>query len=673
MFPLIYNIHGMLRRHGGIIALIIFVALIYSSPHFIFQKRLATQEFYYSPFLTNLDERHFTAAKVNAVFRDGVVSGDINLYEHRNAPYIMPPIPHLIMGYLSRALGSVKAGFIAGDIIFPALSFFLLYFLGLELTQKKTFAALFASICFFATRAFLFFPLLTRYYQAYILNQIFSVPGRLYFDRFEDPLLTTPFFFLALYLLLRSLTREEPWTPWLAGISAGLLFYVYFYYAVYFFVALGIIAIFFLLQKNKENFKKIIKISAVGLSVSSLYWINFLTLTHLPTYTDIVSRLGPEHSYALFLYLVPAFAYLQHTTLALILYLLLRRESPARAAYLAGILLPVFVVYNFQIITGFNPQPDHWIKPRQFILTLSFLYLGFLLFKNHPRLWRTQYLLPPALLAIFFLVAKSITTQNGIIRIMSLGIVGGITMLAGAYIFSKRKIATTPLRFTGILSLVIIMILCAKGFLTARAFTNNEENRAAATIAPNENVSYRWLNSNTPPGSVIGSISAITNDRIQLFTANKLFISGASNTIASNQELLTRFMLLNRLWGVDPTTFGSYFPTEETYPPKDEDHSAIGYLFGDQYRAQIPGTIFTNKGYGPPKWSDKMRKNIMQNYANFLKEPQRPLPYRLDYLYYGPREQALAPDTSALTSFEKIYDQDSITIYRYTRSSTARQ
>ncbi|MFY9462916.1 MAG: hypothetical protein WAP52_01885, partial [Candidatus Sungiibacteriota bacterium] len=232
-----------IRTHRGLIALIFFVILVHSGHHFFFQKTLAALGLPYYPMLVNVDERRITAAHANAVFRSGAISGDINLFENRGAPYMVPPVPDLIMGYLSRAFGSLKAGFIAGDIIFPALSFFLLYALGLELSRKKTFAALFASAAFFIPRASLYFPLLTSYYQAYILGHTLRLPSRLYFDRFEDPLLTAPFFFLALYLLLRSLTREERWTPWLAGISAGLLWYVYFYYAVYLFVALGVIAL----------------------------------------------------------------------------------------------------------------------------------------------------------------------------------------------------------------------------------------------------------------------------------------------------------------------------------------------------------------------------------------------------------------------------------------------
>lgn len=659
-----------IRQHGALAVLIFFVALIHSGHHFSFQKRLAGQGLPYYPMLVNLDERTFTGAKVNAVFRDGAISGDINLFENRGAPYLMPPLPHLVMGYLSRALGSVKAGFIAGDIIFPALSFFLLYLLGRELIGKKTFAALFASVAFFLPRAFLFFPPLTRYDQAYLLTHTLHLQGRLYFDRFEDPLLTTPFFFLALYLLLRTLTREEPWTPWLAGVSAGLLFYAYFYYAAYFFVALAAVALLFLLQKNNTALKKVIIVGAIGLAVSSFYWINFWALTRLPAYTDIVSRIGPEHGYAPFFYLVPSFAYIQHAILAVMLYFLLRRESPARAAYMAGILLPVFIVYNFQIVTGFNPQPDHWIKPRQFILTLSFLSLGFLLLKNHPRLFSKKYLLPAALLPAIFLLWKGIATENGFVKIASFGGIAGMALLAGAYSFLKRKQSVTPLRFAGILSLVIIAALSIKGFLTAKAFT--EKNVMAATIPPAEDASYRWLNTHTPRGSVVGSLSFTTNLRLQLFTAHKLFVPLGFNTVASNQEILERFMILNRLWDVDARTFGSYFATAKTFPPKDYDHQGISYLFIDKHRATVPGSIFTNKGYGPTVWPDALHAQTIATYVSFTQKKDQSLPYQLDYLYYGPRERVFAKDpTRRYPDLVLVYENTigGIKIYRMPRLS----
>jgi len=631
------------KRHGWLIVLIFFVALIHGGQHFFFQKTLTAQGLPYYPMLVNVDESRITAAHANAVFRAGAISGDINFPEHRDAPYMVPPLPDLIMGYLSRALGSLKAGFIAGDFIFPAVNFFLLYLLGFELARTRTFAALFASASLFITRTFLFIPLLTRYYQAYILNYTFHLQPRLYFDRFEDPLLTAPFFFLALYLLLRSLTREERWAPWLAGISAGLLFYTYFYYMVYFFTALGAIALISLLQKNTAALKKIVIVGAVGLAASLFYWKNFLALTHLSTYTDIISHVGPEHGWAPFFYLVPLFAYAQHTALAIILYLLLRRASPSRAAYMAGLLLPVFVVYNFQIVTGFNPQPDHWIKPQQFILTLSFLYLGFLLVKNHPRILCAKYILLAASLPALFLLWKGIATQNGSIKLTAFCIIAGMALLAGLYFFLKRYASVTPVRFAGILSLAIVVALFTKGFLIAKVFT--EKNIAVATIPLAEDASYRWLTTHTPTASIVGSISAVTNMNLQIFTANKLFVPMGLHTIISNQELLARFMALNRLWGVDPAAFGSYFPTQETYPPKDDDHSIVKYLFGGQYMAQIPGSIFdADRGSSdglPPAPADYQRWAVAE-YQRMIKE--KPVPYKLDYLYYGPRERMLAED-----------------------------
>ena len=678
MYRFLYNKTArLIRAHGGAAMLIFFVALIYGGPHFVSQKILAAQGLSYFPILTNADESRITAAHANAVFRAGAISGDTNFPEYRRAPYMVPPIPDLIMGYLSRALGSLKAGFIAGDLIFPAVSFFLLYLLGLELTHKKTFAALFASASFFITRAFLFFPLLTPYYRAYILNHAFRLQGHLYFDRFEDPLLTAPFFFLALYLLLRAITREERWTPVLAGISGGLLFYVYFYYMAYFFTALGAMALILFLQKNKIALKKIITVGAVGLAVSSFYWINFLALTRLPTYTDIISRVGPEHGYGPFFYLVPVFAYAQHAALAILLYLLLRRESQPHAAYMAGLLLPVFIVYNFQIITGFNPQPDHWMKPRQFVLTLAFLYLGFLLLKNHPRFLVAKYLLLAAFPVTLFLLWKGVATENGFVKITSFGIIAGTAILAGSYLLLKRYGSITRLRFAGALSLAIIAALCIKGFLIAKAFT--KENIAAASISPAEDASYQWLDTHTPPESMVGSISSVTNMRLAIFTANKLFVPMGLHTIISNEELLGRFMALNRLWGVDPVTFGSYFPTEETYPPKDDDHSIIKYLFGGQYMAQKPGSIFSpDRGssdalptapkdyqrWAVAEYRREARPRALPKDARIETKPM-PLPYRLDYLYYGPRERLLAPDAAPLAPFKKIYDEQGISIYAY--------
>ncbi|MDP2593099.1 MAG: hypothetical protein Q8P52_00400 [bacterium] len=655
--------HSFFKKHKAIFFLTSAVAVLYGFHHLFFYIEAGkNSDIIYAPTIIGIDEKYHTIARAKEVYLTGRASGDISLYEYQGSPTVSPPAPHYILGFLARLFGSVNVAFIFSSVFFPAMAFLVLYFLFYELFSKRLLSIAFASLSLILPRYLSFFPPLDDYGRAWFFSHLVNPQYRLYFNRFEDPMLTAVFFFVALYLLVRAFKRNERWMPYLAGIAVGFLLYVYFYYAVYTATALFFIVIASLFLKEK----KILKIALVVFAVSALmvvpYFINFYELTRLPGYKDISIRIGPEHTFKPFFYPRVLFAYFQHTALAALLFWLFRKKDKFAAIFLVSLLLPVFIVYNIQVVTGFNPQPDHWIKPRQFVLNMAFFALALALFQKYKeKLLPLQISLATAFFSGFFL-ARAITTENSKVKIYSLVLafflallVLGLMVLSRKGKFNAEKVAEASLVFA-------IAFLFLKGVDIERRYISSNLNGGAFILAE-EFGSYEWIRENTPKDSVIGTPSFVSNTLLKHFTDKKIYVPDGYDTVAANDEIADRFFQISKVYGIGEGEFGRFFATGGRIP-ENEDRTGISYLFADQFRAEQPGVIFTNRGYGFPVWSGERHSAFVRRYEDFLKSGKT-LPYKLDYLYFGEREKAIARDPAKLnTDLEIVYDANGIKIYK---------
>ncbi len=635
------SVRENLKKHYVVVVLAFLVSLIHGAHHLVLPDILSEQSRPYYPTLIGVDERYHSIPKAKEVFLTGKASGDISIAEYADTPAFLPPVPYYGLGSFAKITGSMTGGLELADFLIPPIIFILFYILAFEIVGMRIASLIFASLSIFIPRYLAYVPLFTKYYQAWYLGQFFNPQYRLYFNRFEDPLFTVPLFLIALILIFKAMkTKRRFWTI-AAGVAYGVLFYTYFYYMAYLSAALGIGLILFLIAKRFKDAKTIGTILGIGLVLSIPYWINFFEVTSLPAYTDISARIGPEHTYDVFLYPMVLFAYAQHTGLAVLMYLLYRKKNPTFALLFPALLLPVFFVYNFQIITGFNPQPDHWIKPRQFLLTLTFIVLGYEFLKNRLQLFSKKTVIPLSLIAAALLSVKALITKDPAVTFEAFAIAAALVLIVAGY-FVLKKWGVDKRRFITLLSIIAIAVLFAKGATIKREYIFN--NMETATLEEADDKSIQWLEEHTPEGSVVSSLSFVTNTLIKHFTHNKLFVPDGLDTIASNAEIMERFSYANRIQGVRAETFGSYFARKETYPPKDEDHEGISFLFTDQYRAREKGSIFTNKGYLFPLWSAEEHAKVVNDYRTYLEKEIPDAPYRLDYIYWGDREKIWSAD-----------------------------
>lgn len=169
------------------------------------------------------------------------------------------------------------------------------------------------------------------------------------------------------------------------------------------------------------------------------------------------------------------------------------------------------------------------------------------------------------------------------------------------------------------------------------------------TIPVSELHSYQWLNAHTPPGSVVGALAYDTNYALLLHTHNKVFLPVGLATVSPHNERWQRLFALSKRYALSPEQF--------------KRHASGGayYFFGGKYLDHgFDRSFYRNAlNYTFP---DALLKEKMFEYAHYSFNGT--VPYRLDYIFVGPREEALASTSPAIASLPLVYNAGGVRIYR---------
>lgn len=661
-------------RHWVALVLGLAVAAVYGMHHGALWSAAREAGVGYHPLVINEDEALFTGPKAYAAEMGEIIVGDFNVAEYKDTKvYVLPFLSPLIMGNIARAAGGIERAFIIGDILFPPVIFLLFYAFLILLSGRKILALFGATLFIFIPQMLLAAPPVTPYAQATILT-LAAKGSSLYFSRVEDPQLTVPLYLVALLcFLLIFKGRKEKWITALAGIFYGLSFYSYFYYWMYTSMALTI-GIILVWRSMPDVRKRLMLAMGLGLSLSIPHWINAVLVAALPQYPDLFDRLRPEVGRALNLESLPVFAYFLHAALAAAAWIWIRKDHPGAGAFLVAFLLPIFAAYNIQLVTGFNVHPDHWYKAAMPIVNATALLTAYYALKKYGSKMTIRLLVIPWAIGALLLFLKAADTEVALVRIASVALLA-VSSLMLLWIGARHRFSVLlHQRMTIGIAAIIMALLFIKGVTVQQRFIATNKTK---TLPAEEAASYAWLAKHTAPYSVVATPSFTTNARLQLYTKNRLLLPNGYNTIAGDEELWTRLRLTNKIFGTDPVVYRTYLAGDsalggggEDDAPVDNlyfafkprlDTTAVYYLFHMHYLDASPGSTFrsTVPLALPP---DVILREDAAYRAFALPDP---LPYRADYLYYGPRERLLVPDSAALARHEKIYNREGITVYRY--------
>lgn len=493
------------RTHGIVLALALMVGLVYASHHFFIPLFfLDSEKEFYAPIAGDYgDEKLLYGPRAHDAFLNFGIRGDFSLAEFPKSPAIFPMLNPLLLGALGKIFGSMNAGIIASDIIFPSLIFFILYLVMREAGAGGSASVFFSTLFVMSPQFGISIPPVSSFHLRTLAQAIFPFLAKneaLFFSHFDEPKLTFLFFALCLYMILRALKRQTRGDIVLAGISFGVLFYTYLYDWATMLVSICLMAIYFLIIKDYRKFKILAAVFAMGICVSIYYWINLIMLKNLSTGQDVIARLGGEFSHQLRFATVWK-SYARAVILAVFLWIYARRQAKEAVIVLCAVLLSYIVVVNEQVITGFNIQPDHWYRVQFLPIASAVFLLALALWRKFT--WIEIKLYMPFVSLSFFLFFF-------------------VSAFYGQYVYSANH---------------------AHGF----------------AISLERMQGYQWLNDHISADAVVGSYSFDENIHLQLYTQNKIFLPFGLSTIASQAEIWQRYMIMSRLWGLNSDEFADSF------------------------------------------------------------------------------------------------------------------
>lgn len=646
-----------------------FSGILFILHQLIIWYRLAQEGKIYSFFsLVNPDPLVNLAPMIRAAIDGQTWISDGRIFEHMRLPNLWSFLDPLLIAPLNLIAGSISFTFLSGHFLSALATFFIVYFLAKRLIGSRIWS-LFFSIIFSAA------PLLGYYlFPASIFNlklvartllPLGSYPGEILMSKYISfsVLPGLPFFAGAFYLLFLALDKKEFKYIIFAGLSQGLLIYIYLTDVMYLFTAMGIMALLFAFHKQFAEIKKIIYIILIALGASLIYWWNFLNIKLLPWAEEFYLRLGGEATHAFrfsrwreyFLYMGLA---------ALIWFLGKKLQKQKLAIYLIGFVLSAIVLFNLQVITGFNPAPTAWpVHQFYFGFSLAWLVLLFWIYKlmSLPRSPECH-------------GRKAV--DEGLIKY-----VGGADTLRGKAPRCHGRKPVDALR-----SKFAANILCAALIAVALSATLRIINTQiyiasylypAHAIPSNIFKSLEWLNKNTPTDSVVGSPSLVSNALLPAFTHNNVILPTAVTSPASQEEITDRLLVVYAIYGVDSEylrgalsgTLGKIDKFSQNQDlDKDEfaqnqDNALNTFLFESYYTDHSIDGFSSRFTVDLPS---EVTEQIVKRYESYpLRLDYLLNRYQIDYLYVGPYEKRfMRTDFSSLPFLKKVYDQDGVIIYK---------
>ncbi|HEY3823647.1 MAG TPA: hypothetical protein VGL82_03770 [Bryobacteraceae bacterium] len=311
-------------------------------------------------------------------FRTGQIEVELDVYELRNSPNSYPVAHSVLLGLLAKAVGSLERGWMLSHAIGPTLIWAVLFWIACGFVGSGPLAmAISWAVCFiaFGPRNFLL-----------VAKDSFIQPLEL--TRMPQPGLAFLFLILAIWLLARALAKPNFIRILAAGILAGSLFYIYYFYWIAFFAGAGSLSVALFVIGQRTYAKSTAFVIGLGCLVGIPFFVWTVEATRAGHQRDLMMRVGAftrsPHWIGIALAVLLA--------VALWFYCRMRIHSqpyektdaqPLFAAVLLATALGAAIGNNFQVLTGFDAQHDHFYN-RALQPLLGYFFL-LMLFRNVRR------------------------------------------------------------------------------------------------------------------------------------------------------------------------------------------------------------------------------------------------------------------------------------------------
>lgn len=606
------------RFHFLVFGCALLVGLLYVGPHLLIRSALVGngQPYVLIQDANYSDEINAYAPRAREVYDGHWPAGDV--YFESNLPSVFPALPSLFMGsFIYLAGGNINFAYLAALFVFTGAIFLLFYWLAKILVGNKWWSILLAlagvltPVAIHLPRAFkslgLFADIVLKNFYPFVQTPL----HKLFFARFDDPLLTYPIYLLAIITLIlfwrESSRRRAIW----AGAFAGLLFHDYFHYAFYWITVLVLLFLYLLIFKRGEpewtlrlssgQVKNFIILLAVAALVASPYFINYLRFNGLAWAQDYVYRIGTEVGRGIRFAFV-WFDYLFYTIVGAWVYFTYWKQSDesrkSKAILFWAFLLAAFLVWNVQLATGFVPYPHNWRRA----------------------------ISPVLLVTIVSLLAET---------------------------FNRRQFGPAVKKSVVAVLIVATALLLIKKINNVLAFVKpTEQVLNEYTFNPNIADSWRWINKNLPAEPKIFSPSFQTSTYLTTYTSARPFLVIGANTPASNYDIEERYLITRKLFNYSNNLVRDRLNGSEDY----------FYLYSSYFRQKSFDYAFTSSDkHITPEGVGELINRYQSLEASWDD-------IDADYVYYGPWEKEVAKyDFAADKRFESLYKNPEVEIYRIAR------
>lgn len=477
----------MKREFPTVFAHMLLAALLCSLHHW---AAMAKNRGDYSPFAVSptvssmtYDETHAYAPPAQRFMSLGQLPAEVDNYERRDSsagnPFFLPAV---ILGGMGWVLGSLERAFIAADALFPALALGLLYAASAGLIRSLSFRLLLA----WGTLLIPFGPR-NFFWSGY--DALLAPPD---FTRTPQPEISFTFMLLALLLATHALQPSaKRGTVIAAGLVGALVACSYYFYALAWFVALGMLLVLTVIWSNWGLAKRIAIMLSVTIAASLPSIIAAGRGIDEGGRTYLLARMG---SFTHTPRLVPLFCAVP----GLLLFwkfggrLFRGQEHQARIGMFVLVLLAGLLGLNFQVLSGYDAQHSHFWN--RLILPVAFFLCGGWLLS----------------------VAESVTRD-------------------------RRR------AFHAAAVVILVCILLNAGARQAYVGTRIAGEQRASRP---ESELLMWARSNLPPGSVVGAVDPDLLLMIPAMGPNFTYVPSGLRSLTPTDEIVDRYYELASLLGL---------------------------------------------------------------------------------------------------------------------------
>ncbi len=301
------------------------------------------------------DEGFFYGPRINRVFRGEGFVGDPEIKEHAKDPYAVPPLGEWIVGKTAQVFGSFNAGYIASDIIWPALAALTIYIFFFLLTKNRLVS-------------FVSLPLILIGLPGIINRPAhWNTPYPLLIFRTPHPQIDLAFLFTSLIFLVMLLRVSKNWQrivfAVLGGVVSGLLIYSSPYFWTTAIAVVVLMTLLFIILKQRVWYQWLGVLIVVHAITTIPFWRNMGALKKLSQYADIFAATGGVMSRTLDPLLIPLFTIGAIAVFVFYRFKFFSSENKTRQ-WQSWFMIFLFVapigLRNVQVITGYTVQYSHW-------------------------------------------------------------------------------------------------------------------------------------------------------------------------------------------------------------------------------------------------------------------------------------------------------------------------